>query len=213
MPPPSKTPKEETEPQPDEQARPKSRSRKARRRSSERKAQEARDQDQEERGRSRSELWNQAYTGLKSRNDWTPTEEAESPTKAPAELPSQSQEVRKLDLEQHTPNPMGTATPHNEGLTECYCREEAFHEEGEEQETAPPQEAAPGSGGPNPNPQIPQETPLGKHRRKGDKSDSKVEMEAESEGRDLGKEAEERSCCSSSSTKCCELCRSCKRSS
>ena len=191
MPKPSQTPKEE-EPQPNEQpneeAWPKSRSRKARRISSERKAQEAR--DQEERDRARNEFWNQAYTGLKSRNDWTPTEEAESPTKAPAE-PSQSQEVRRLDLEQQTPNPMGIATPFNAGLAERFCREEAFHEEGEVQETAPPQEAASSSREPNPDPQIPQETLVGKHRRKGDKLDSKEEMETEPEGRDLAKEAEE----------------------
>ena len=90
---------------------------------------------------------------------------------------------------------MGIVTPLNEGFTERFCREDAFQEEEEEQETAPPQEAASGSGGPNPNPQIPQETPqetpLGKHRRKGDESDPKVEMETEPEGRDLGKEAEE----------------------
>ena len=191
MPPPEGTPKEEEEPQPEEQARPKSRSRKARRRSSARKAQEERDQELEERGRSRNEMWNQAYTGLKSRNDWTPTEEAESPSKSPAGLHSRSHEPRRLDLEQHTPNPFGIATPLNEGLTERFCREEACHEEEEEQETAPSQEAASGSGGPNPNLQIPQETPLGKHRRKGEQFDPKVEMETEPEGRDLGKEAEE----------------------
>ena len=154
MPPQHKTPQKEAEPQPNEEARPKSRARKARRRSSERKGQEAR--DQEERDRSRNGLWNQGYTGLKSRSDWTPTEEAESPTKTPAEPFSQNIEVRKLDLEQHTPNPMGIATPLNEGLTERFCREEACHEEEEEQETAPPQEAASSSGGPNPNIQIPQ---------------------------------------------------------
>ena len=86
---------------------------------------------------------------------------------------------------------MGIATPLNEGLAERFCREEAFHEEEEEQETASPQEAASGSGGPTLNPQIPQEAPLGKHRRKGDKSDPKVEMETGPEGRDLGKEAGE----------------------
>ena len=128
---------------------------------------------------------------MKSRNDWTPTDEVESPSKSSSE-PSQNQEPRRLDLEQNTPNPLGIATPLKESLTERFCREEAFQGEGEEQEAPPqPQEAASGSGGPNPDTQIPQETPLGKHRRKGDKPDPKVEMETEPAGRDLGKEAEE----------------------
>ena len=139
-------------------------------------------------------MWNQSFTGLKSRNDWTPTDEVESPSKSSSEPPNQSQEPRKLDLEQNTPNPLGIATPLNEGLTERFCREEAFQGEGEEQEVpqeAPqPQGAASSSGGPNPDPQIPQETPLGKHR-KGEQPNSKVERETEPPERDLGKEAEE----------------------
>ena len=109
MPPPENTPKEEEEePQPEEQARPKSRSRKARERPSARKAYEEINKDIEERDRSRNEMWNQAYTGLKSRNDWTPTEEAESPSKSSSEPPNQNQEPRRLDLEQHTPTkPLG----------------------------------------------------------------------------------------------------------
>ena len=95
-----------------------------------------------------------------------------------------------LTLSRITPNPIGIATPLNEGLTERFCREEAF-QEADEEETAPPQEAASSSGGPNPNTQVPQESPLGKHRRKGDKPNPKEEMETEPEGRDLGKEAEE----------------------
>ena len=184
MPPPKNTPKVETEPQPEEQARPKFRSRRDRKRFADKKAQEEMD-------RSKHVEWNQAFTGLESRNDWTPTEEVESPSKSSSE-PNQNQEPRRLDLEQNTPNPLGIATPLNEGLTERFCREEAFQGEGEEQEAPPqPQEAASGSGGLHPDTQVPQETPLGKHRRKGDKPDTKAEMETEPPGRDLGKEAEE----------------------
>ena len=150
MPPPT-TQKSKEEPQPNEEARTKSESRKARKRSSDREAQESREQ-------ARKPFWNQGYTGMKSRNDWTPTRDAEvTPTHTPTEaIPSEN--IRKMNLdEQLTPNPEGISPPVNDGLTERF--EEALQEDEMLEEIAPPQEAASSSGGASPKTPDPQEPP------------------------------------------------------